>query len=992
MRIVIDFQGAQSTGSRTRGIGRYTVSLAEGLLRNQGEHEVFLVLNGLFPETIEPIRSRFRGLISDDHILVWDAPGPADYLGAPSECRLAAEAVRELFLAQLMPNVVIVSSLFEGLGDSAITSVGSLAANIPTAVILYDLIPFINRSPYLENRDLERWYFSKLDHLRRADLLLAISESSRKEAIDYLGWKPEAVATISTAADPQFVPRKVSADRRASIYERYGLNRSFIMYTGGIDFRKNIEGLVYAYAKLSDGLRNENQLAIVCSIQELDRQRLLTLAREHGLSPQQLVITGYVPEDDLIDLYNMCSLFVFPSWHEGFGLPALEAMSCGAAVIGANTSSVPEVLGREVALFDPRDYDEIANKMRCVLTDAALHSRLSEDGLMQARKFSWDVTAKRAILALERHFGRTEKIFASNKRPRLAYISPLKPTRTGISEYSAELLPELSRHYDIEVVIADQVVDDPYVNACFPVRSIDWFRANSFRYDRVLYHFGNSAFHIHMFGLVKEIPGVVVLHDFFLSGALHYMDVYQMPPNALARELYSSHGYGAVAYRFKVDDVFDVLRRYPCSLSVLQDADGVIVHSKNSLRLAQSWYGSVQGEKFEVIPLPRATAQRVDRSTLRSGMGIEHELVVCSFGFIAPSKLTHLILEAWSRSTLVESGAGKLILVGANEEGAYGQDVLKLIRDLHLEKSVIITGWIDSSDFHKYLAACDIAVQLRTDSRGETSAAVLDCLSYGIATIVNANGSMAELDEDCVVSLPDKFEVVQLTRALDLLAADTQLRSQLGGRARECIRIKHAPRDCADQYFEAIERFSVAGKGLLRNFTSRVGGFEKALNNRELADLSTIVARNRLRTFSCQRLLIDVTALASGNIGAGIFFKYRAVLARHLVSSKLCCRIEPIQRGEGAYFYARSWTSALLGIPKDVLPNERVELTSGDIYLGVKLLAGSPNNLDYNNFQRLLKSSGVQVRLFDCAPDEFDSAITEYEITYASEILDDATN
>jgi len=352
MRIVLDMQGAQASNAK-RGIGRYTLSLTQAIARNSGEHEVFLVLNGLFPDSIEPIRAAFNGLLPQENIRVWYAPGPVNHLDHHDNDwrRQCAELIRESVLANLGPDIVLVSSLFEGLGDDAVTSVGKSASGIPTAVILYDLIPLIHHRPYLENPVVEGWYRSKLDHLSRADLLLAISESSRQEGIQYLGFDDNTVVNISTAADPHFTPRHVEPGHAAELRKTYGLAHAFVMYTGGIDHRKNIEGLIRAYAILPENLRGEHQLAIVCSIQPCERQRLEDLATECGLKKCELVLTGFVPEEYLVDLYNLCAVFVFPSWHEGFGLPALEAMSCGKAVIGANISSIPEVIGREDALF-----------------------------------------------------------------------------------------------------------------------------------------------------------------------------------------------------------------------------------------------------------------------------------------------------------------------------------------------------------------------------------------------------------------------------------------------------------------------------------------------------------------------------------------------------------------------------------------------------------------------------------------------------------------
>ncbi len=148
MRIVIDMQGAQAE-NRNRGVGRYSLSLALAMVRNRGEHEILIALNGLLPDAIEPIRAAFDGLLSQENIRVWKAVGPVAHINTANNWRRqSAELVREAFLASLRPDVVHVSSLFEGLTSEAMTSIGALSQSIPTVVTLYDLIPLFT-SPAL---------------------------------------------------------------------------------------------------------------------------------------------------------------------------------------------------------------------------------------------------------------------------------------------------------------------------------------------------------------------------------------------------------------------------------------------------------------------------------------------------------------------------------------------------------------------------------------------------------------------------------------------------------------------------------------------------------------------------------------------------------------------------------------------------------------------------------------------------------------------------
>lgn len=403
MRIVIDMQGAQ-TESRFRGIGRYTMSFARAVVRNRGEHEVILALNGLFPETIESIRAAFEGVLPQENIRVWHAPGPVCEEQPGNDARhKAAELIREAFLVSLQPDVIHISSMFEGYHASdAVISIGTFDTTTPVSVTLYDLIPLLNPEQYLKpNPGYERHYLRKIEYLRRAALGLSISDFSRKEAIDALGIEGDRIVNVSTAIDAHFQPRSIDNAAAKRIREKFDIGRAFVLYTGATDERKNLPRLIRAYATLPASLRAHHQLVFAGKMPEGDVVRFRRIADDAGLKADELIFTGYVTDEELVQLYNLCRLYVFPSWHEGFGLPALEAMACGAPVIGANTSSLPEVIGLDDALFDPFDVAAIAEKIAQALQDESFRSMLREHGLQQAKNFSWDETAKRALVAWE---------------------------------------------------------------------------------------------------------------------------------------------------------------------------------------------------------------------------------------------------------------------------------------------------------------------------------------------------------------------------------------------------------------------------------------------------------------------------------------------------------------------------------------------------------------------------------------------------------------
>jgi len=385
MRIVVDMQGAQSLNSRNRGVGRYTESIVKAMIRNRGDHEIVLALNGAFEESARILREQFEALLPKQNIHVWYAAAPVAHADKANRWRReSSELTYEAFLTSLRPDFIYIASYFEGFGDDSITSIHALQTNVPVAVTLYDLIPYLYAKPYLENPLFKDWYLEKIEHLRRADLWLAISESSRSEGIEHLDLSPEWSVNMSADVDAWFRPEQVPSQRETALRSKYGLTKPLVLYTGGIDHRKNVEGMIRAFALLPPELRQSHQLAIVCSIQPASRDALMRLAKQVGLDAADVVCTGFVPDEDLLALYNLCRLFVFPSWHEGFGLPVLEAMRCGAPVIGANTSSVPEVIGWDDALFDPKSDDAIANQMQRGLTDDSYRQALIEHGKRQA--------------------------------------------------------------------------------------------------------------------------------------------------------------------------------------------------------------------------------------------------------------------------------------------------------------------------------------------------------------------------------------------------------------------------------------------------------------------------------------------------------------------------------------------------------------------------------------------------------------------------------
>jgi glycosyltransferase involved in cell wall biosynthesis len=428
MRIVIDLQGCQS-GSKRGGIGRYSMELAKAMAREPRGHDLCLVLSALMPDSIAEIRSAFDGLIPQHRIQVFDLPPEiAMRTARPTKVR-AAEIIREDFLQCLQPDFVHLSSLFEGFNEEVVTSIGQYFPGNKTAVTLYDLIPYVQSARYLSDRRSRDFYEGKIKNIKNAGLLLAISEYSRLEGIDILGMQPHNIVNISSAADERFQPAVIALERASRLLARYGIKRKFLMYTASFDSRKNQSNLISAFALLPCELRKDYQLVIVGDGSEDALHKLGMLAKKSDLAHDEVIFPGHVLDIDLVALYNLCHLFVLPSLAEGFGLPALEAMSCGTATIGSNVSSIPEVIGWSKALFDPTSPELMAKKIYQALTEPGFLQALRDHGLSQAKKFSWKRTADRAFDAFEENHKRTQRHESDDE---LVHANELSHARTKL--------------------------------------------------------------------------------------------------------------------------------------------------------------------------------------------------------------------------------------------------------------------------------------------------------------------------------------------------------------------------------------------------------------------------------------------------------------------------------------------------------------------------------------------------------------------------------
>jgi glycosyltransferase involved in cell wall biosynthesis len=269
-----------------------------------------------------------------------------------------------------------------------------LGCPVPVVVTVHD-VSFLEHPEYFPRERALQLQWAVRRTVRRAARILTVSEFSRSSILRAYGDLAEdrVVAVHNAASDFRPVSREAAA---ATVRERFSIAIPFLLSVGDLQPRKNQIGLIRAFARLVHAYPQFKHNLVLAGKDTWFADRVHQAARDSGVA-ERIRFLGFVSDQDLLQLYNTCDLFVFPSFYEGFGLPALEAMACGRAVVCSNTSALPEVVDGAAILFDPYYPDEIVRAIADLLLDPELKARMERLGLQRAAHFSWQKTAQKTL-------------------------------------------------------------------------------------------------------------------------------------------------------------------------------------------------------------------------------------------------------------------------------------------------------------------------------------------------------------------------------------------------------------------------------------------------------------------------------------------------------------------------------------------------------------------------------------------------------------------
>jgi glycosyltransferase involved in cell wall biosynthesis len=363
MKIAIDARGVN--WYKGTGIGTYTENILKQLLKIDTENS---------------------------YHIYWSGDNYDNYNNESSKIIMTSRKHRRFFQQYYFPNDLRKENidLFHvpqnGIGLSS-------EVDCKKVITIHDLIPYV--MPETVGKGYLSEFLREVPQLiESCDGILTVSEKSKRDILKYFPVDENKIFVTPLAADRKYKPLDKEICK-LSVQKNFNIGKPYILYIGGFSPRKNLRSLILAFSKLYKDLNCEYNLVIVGSLKD-ESSTLMKLAYDLNMD-SKIIFTGFVEEELLPVLYNAAEVFVYPSFYEGFGLPPLEAMSCGTPVIASNTSSIPEVVQNSGILIDPYDTDSLVTALGKVLSNESIKATLSKSALKKSSEFSWESTALKTL-------------------------------------------------------------------------------------------------------------------------------------------------------------------------------------------------------------------------------------------------------------------------------------------------------------------------------------------------------------------------------------------------------------------------------------------------------------------------------------------------------------------------------------------------------------------------------------------------------------------
>lgn len=619
--------------------------------------------------------------------------------------------------------------------------------------IVYDLIPYLFPERYLAKPDARSNYLAGFRVMREADRLFAISKATRHDTIRLAGIDPAKVRCVYGDIDHRKRTLIETDPVDPAVPAKFGLRSPYAVYIGGEDWRKNMDGMVYAFAHFH-ARHPDRQLAVICKLPQQRIAHYQLMAASLGIRPGALVFTGYVSDEELVSLTKQAEQMAYPSLYEGLGLPVLEAYGCGIPAVGSNSSSIKELVIPELTC-DPRQPLSIASAMGRLVEEPALRARSLARGHELLAELGWRPAAAAVMEELTAR--------PPHRRGRaIAVVGVLPPEQTAIAACTLEhMQSELWRTDFFDANPGPTLHGDRRLlagNRLLPVEVLDTAMRHG-DHDSVVFVLGNSEHHVKVLRAALQTRigcrqrRLAYLHEVNLRSLLRAhlgMSTHDLPRGACwSDEPWVRHTLEAVpeigqSLRFLVDAV---------------GLDGLIVNSDACRRLARA----ALGPDRDHLPVEVAFLPIVDDVQARPARPAGAPLHVGTFGTGGDTKQLDLVARAMG--ILARRRPVRLTIAGWSTARQARREGVALHPFVEVHESP------SDEMFLSLMRQVDLAVQLRDPTHGESSAAVTRLLGLGTPVIVTDEGSFAELPKPLAVGIAAGCTPADLAAAIEEAAS-----------------------------------------------------------------------------------------------------------------------------------------------------------------------------------------------------------------------------
>ena len=743
-RLAVDIQALQVDGLAGRGIGRYTAAITTALAAT-GRVSAALLAPELPPPVQLPPQLVTAGLVA------WDGRATLRRLlseGAPVVHHVTAPFAH---VGPTDPSVLVTAPHWE-------------ASGCPRVTTLYDLIPLRAPSHYLSRPGSEERYRLRARWVAGSDLLLTISDHTRSEALELLGCEPARVVSVGAGVSRWWSPGDGTDDAHfATLLPRW-VDRPFVVCVAGSDTRKNTERLIAALGLLTR--RGHDVGLVVAGHLTPDWVGRLSAAASAAGVASRVQLAGEVSDELLRACYRRAVVTVMPSLAEGSGLPVLESAACGTPAAASSTTSLAEVAATAEATFDPSDVDSIAGTVEALLDDADRRARVTAAQAALAAASGWDAVAARVVAAVD-SLGLDDA--PALPRPSWLLCGPVVPEGGGVGAYDTRLIDAAADEVDVTVVV-DRPLPDPLAGRCRRVHpDAVGLDVRPVSHDAVIYPLGNSAGHLDTVVTALRHPGWLWLHEVRLPAlatcAFEHLDdeEFGRALRHLLERAYPGRSPWASASRAGRSAAALADAGVGLAGMLATRSTGVLVNSDAARRLLLvDLPPGVAPPPIHVLP-PMCPPVAVTTQPSGGGGG-----GLVSFGIVSTPKQPDLLVDAAAILGCPLHFVGPCPPV-------LRQLVTERAERLGIGDAVHVVGEVERAGWDEWLTRATVAVQLRTGSGGETSAAVLDALAAG-TPVASSLLSSADWPDD-VVARVDTSSAAALAADLgELLGSGTRRR------------------------------------------------------------------------------------------------------------------------------------------------------------------------------------------------------------------------